>query len=49
VCYRITPVMQRALADRQGKALDFGCCELRFPESVLATAKARGLQMTLRP
>ncbi|MBK9308371.1 MAG: winged helix-turn-helix transcriptional regulator [Nitrospira sp.] len=41
VCYRITPVMQRALAGRQGKALDFGCCELRFPESVLATAKAR--------
>lgn len=48
VCYRITPVMQRVLAGRQGKALDFGCCELRFPESVLATAKARGLQMTLR-
>ena len=46
VCYRITPVMQRALAGRQGKALDFGCCELRFPESVLATTKTRALQMS---
>ncbi len=45
VCYRITPVVQRALADRQGKALNFGCCELRFPESVLATAKSRALHM----
>lgn len=46
VCYRITPVMQRALAGRQGKALDFGCCELRFPESVLAATKTRALQMS---
>ena len=46
VCYRITPVMQRALAGRQGKALDFGCCELRFPESVLAATKMRALQMS---
>lgn len=46
VCYRITPVMQRALAGRQGKALDFGCCELRFPESVLAATKTRTLQMS---
>lgn len=46
VCYRITPVMQRALAGRQGKALDFGCCELRFPESVLAATKPRALQMS---
>ncbi len=45
VCYRITPVVQRALAGRQGKALDFGCCELRFPESVLATVKSRALHM----
>ena len=45
VCYRITPVVQRALANRQGKALNFGCCELRFPESVLATAKSRARQM----
>ena len=45
VCYRITPVVQRALANRQGKALNFGCCELRFPESVLATVKSRALHM----
>ena len=35
ICYRITPTIQRALANRQGQSLDFGCCELRFPESVL--------------
>lgn len=45
VCYRIMPVVQRALANRQGKALNFGCCELRFPESVLATVKSRALHM----
>ena len=45
VCYRITPIVQQALADRRGKALNFGCCELRFPESVLATAKSRALPM----
>lgn len=36
VCYRIAPAVQRALANRQGQALNFGCCELRFPETVLA-------------
>lgn len=45
VCYRITPVVQRALTNRQGKALNFGCCELRFPESVLATVKSGALHM----
>ena len=45
VCYRIAPVVRRALATRQGKALDFGCCELRFPDSVWATIKARRLNM----
>lgn len=35
VCYRIIPTVRRALANRQGQALDFGCCELRFPESTL--------------
>lgn len=45
VCYRISPIVQRALADQEGKALNFGCCELRFPESVLATAKSRALHM----
>ncbi len=46
VCYRITPVMQRALAGRQGKALDFGCCELWFPESVLAATKTPASDMS---
>jgi ArsR family transcriptional regulator len=45
VCYRIAPIVQRALANRQGKALNFGCCELRFPETVLARAKPRALHM----
>ena len=35
VCYRILPKVQRALANRQGQALNFGCCELRFPAPVL--------------
>ena len=37
VCYRVSPAIQRALANRRGQALDFGCCELRFPESALVT------------
>lgn len=37
VCYRVSPTIQRALANRQGQALDFGCCELRFPETALIT------------
>lgn len=36
VCYRIAPTVRRALTNRQGQALNFGCCELRFPEAVLA-------------
>jgi ArsR family transcriptional regulator len=39
VSYRIAPTVQRALANRQGQALNFGCCELRFPESALATIR----------
>ena len=45
VCYRIAPIVRRVLANRQGKALNFGCCELRFPEWVLATARSRALHM----
>lgn len=45
VCYRISPIVQRALVNQEGQALNFGCCELRFPESVLATAKSRVLHM----
>ncbi len=36
VCYRIVQPIRRALTDRQGQALDFGCCELRFPQTALA-------------
>jgi DNA-binding transcriptional ArsR family regulator len=35
VCYRVTPEIQLAVANGQGQALDFGCCELRFPEMAL--------------
>jgi len=35
VCYKVSPTIQRALAKRRGQALDFGCCELRFPETAL--------------
>lgn len=35
ICYRITPTVKRALTNRQGQALNFGCCELRFPETTL--------------
>jgi DNA-binding transcriptional ArsR family regulator len=45
VCYRISPMVQRALAHQEGKALNFGCCELRFPESILAAAKSRTRHM----
>lgn len=45
VCYRISPIVQRALANQEGMALNFGCCELRFPESILATVKSRALHM----
>ena len=37
VCYRIAPTVQQALAKGQGQALNFGCCELRFPDTILAT------------
>lgn len=31
VCYRVDPRLRRALRDRAGRALDFGCCQLTFP------------------
>ena len=37
VCYKVSPTFQRALANRQGQSLDFGCCELRFPDTTLMT------------
>lgn len=39
VCYRVSPTIQRALEQRKGQALDFGCCEVRFPTSTLLTLR----------
>lgn len=36
ICYRIAPAMVRALKQDRRQALDFGCCQISFPESVLA-------------
>src|SRR5215510_9132060 len=42
VCYHVSPTIRRGLAHRQERSLNFGCCELRFPESVfVATTHAR--------
>ncbi len=41
VCYRVSPALHRALESRKGHALDFGCCELRFPTSTLLTLRHR--------
>ncbi len=35
ICYRVSPKIKRALKDHRGQALDFGCCRISFPESVL--------------
>jgi len=35
ICYRICPKIARALKDHGDKALDFGCCQIRFPKSHL--------------
>ena len=36
ICYRIAPAMVRALKQDRRQALDFGCCQVSFPETVLA-------------
>ncbi len=36
ICYRVSPAMVRALKQDRRQALDFGCCQLSFPETVLA-------------
>lgn len=35
ICYRVAPRVQRALRNNKGQALDFGCCQLSFPQRVL--------------
>lgn len=42
VCYKVSPAIQRALESGQGQALNFGCCELRFPKTVLMTIGRAG-------
>jgi DNA-binding transcriptional ArsR family regulator len=37
ICYRIVPQVQRVLRNHEGQALDFGCCQVTFPETVLST------------
>ena len=37
VCYRISPRVQRVLPKREGQALNFGCCELRFAEPIFTS------------
>lgn len=35
ICYRICPKVAHALKDHGDKALDFGCCQVRFPKAHL--------------
>jgi DNA-binding transcriptional ArsR family regulator len=35
ICYRICPKVARAMKDQGDKALDFGCCQVRFPKARL--------------
>ncbi len=42
VYYRIAPNVHRTLTHREGQALDLGCCQLRFPETVLVNVRRVG-------
>lgn len=35
ICYRVSPKIQRALNGNHRQALDFGCCQLSFPDTEL--------------
>ncbi|WHZ24413.1 MAG: hypothetical protein OJF47_003525 [Nitrospira sp.] len=35
ICYRVNPQFRRALTATKAQALDFGCCQLTFPETIL--------------
>jgi len=37
VCYRISPRIRTFFKDRRAQALDFGCCQISFPEAVLVS------------
>ncbi len=36
VCYRVAPRLRRVFKGRDERGLDFGCCQIRFPENRLA-------------
>jgi DNA-binding transcriptional ArsR family regulator len=38
ICYRISPKIRMLLEERRGKALDFGCCRISFPGTVLESS-----------
>lgn len=35
ICYRVAPDIQKALKGSRRSTLDFGCCQLSFPNTVL--------------
>lgn len=37
ICYRVSPRLQRALTPSRRQALDFGCCQISFPEALLVS------------
>ncbi|MBA2486540.1 MAG: winged helix-turn-helix transcriptional regulator [Nitrospira sp.] len=41
ICYRVNPQFQRALTSPKAQALDFGCCQLAFPEALLQNRLSR--------
>lgn len=41
ICYRVNPQFQRALTAPKAQALDFGCCQLAFPETILQNRLSR--------
>ncbi|WP_447974497.1 ArsR/SmtB family transcription factor [Nitrospira sp. Kam-Ns4a] len=41
VCYRVAPRLRRVFRDRDERGLDFGCCQIRFPEDRLADRVGR--------
>jgi DNA-binding transcriptional ArsR family regulator len=37
VCYRVSPTVQKAMHRTRRRALDFGCCQISFPQPTLVT------------
>lgn len=44
VHYRIAPALQRRASRLNGQALNFGCCEVRFPQDVLVQVSRRAIR-----